>query len=184
MQESTIRYLTQAINMLLLAFSNQQLIGNNMKHVEQKAVFTALEDVPSFNVIIGFGNEVNHSNCLVIGHGNSTSRDGQVIIGNEEVTISGNISDEKLECIRSTLSGVLGAGGVRMTSERFEKIVQYKFPALSEETVAACKEVILEGASAYSAEKRNNCKKSTVSRYVNKIVSEFEYCLSVTVVQM
>jgi hypothetical protein len=63
-----------------------------------------------------------------------------------------------------------------MTPEQFELIVGERFARLNTATVVACRSVILEGESAYSAEDRFKCSRGTVNRYVNKINAELAFC--------
>ena len=46
------------------------------------------------NIIIGMDIDAPHSNCVVIGIGLKTTRDNQIIIGNEEVTVSGEMDSK------------------------------------------------------------------------------------------
>ena len=59
-----------------------------------------------------------------------------------------------------------------MTPEQFDLIVDQRFDRLHPATIDACRAVIIDGWTAYAAENANNCKRGTVSRYVNKIYAE------------
>ena len=63
-----------------------------------------------------------------------------------------------------------------MTPEQFDFIVQQRFGRLNSATTAACRDVIINGVSAYSAEDAHKCARGTVSRYVNKIHAELAFC--------
>lgn len=66
-----------------------------------------------------------------------------------------------------------------MNKKQLDLILCTRFPRLAPQTAAACKAVILDGATAYAAEKAHNCPTSTVSRHVNNIYREFTYCQEV-----
>lgn len=66
-----------------------------------------------------------------------------------------------------------------MTPEQFDLIVDHRFPRLNTATIDACKAVIIDGLSAYSAEDAFKCGRGTVSRYVNKIHAELSFCVEV-----
>ena len=66
-----------------------------------------------------------------------------------------------------------------MTPEQFDLIVDQRFERLNSATIAACRAVIINGVSAYSAEDAFKCGRGTVSRYVNKIHAELAFCQEV-----
>jgi hypothetical protein len=66
-----------------------------------------------------------------------------------------------------------------MTPKAFKLITGTRFPRLDSKTVQACEYVILHGWTAYAAENAQNCKRGTVSRYVNRIHAEYAVCLEV-----
>lgn len=66
-----------------------------------------------------------------------------------------------------------------MTPKAFRLITGTRFPRLDSATVQACEYVIFRGWTAYAAENANNCKRGTVSRYVNKIHAEHDFCQEV-----
>lgn len=63
-----------------------------------------------------------------------------------------------------------------MTPQQFDLIVDQRFERLNSATIAACRAVIINGVSAYSAEDAHKCGRGTVSRYVNKIHAELAFC--------
>lgn len=63
-----------------------------------------------------------------------------------------------------------------MTPEQFDFITDQRFERLNSATIAACRAVIINGVSAYSAEDAHKCGRGTVSRYVNKIHAELAFC--------
>lgn len=63
-----------------------------------------------------------------------------------------------------------------MTPQQFDIITDQRFARLNSATIAACRAVIIDGLSAYSAEDAYNCGRGTVSRYVNKIHAELAFC--------
>lgn len=66
-----------------------------------------------------------------------------------------------------------------MTPEQFDFIADQRFERLNSATIAACRAVIINGVSAYSAEDAFKCGRGTVSRYVNKIHAELAHCQEV-----
>lgn len=66
-----------------------------------------------------------------------------------------------------------------MTPEQFELIVGERFARLNTATIDACRAVIIDGLSAYSAEDAFKCGRGTVNRYVNKIHAEYGFCVEV-----
>lgn len=63
-----------------------------------------------------------------------------------------------------------------MTPQQFDIITDQRFARLNSATIAACRAVIIDGMSAYSAEDAFKCGRGTVSRYVNKIHAELAFC--------
>lgn len=63
-----------------------------------------------------------------------------------------------------------------MTPQQFDIITDQRFARLNSATIAACRAVIIDGLSAYSAEDGHKCGRGTVSRYVNKIYAELAFC--------
>ena len=66
-----------------------------------------------------------------------------------------------------------------MTPEQFDFITDQRFGRLNSATIAACRAVIIDGLTAYSAEDAFKCGRGTVSRYVNKIHAELTHCQEV-----
>lgn len=63
-----------------------------------------------------------------------------------------------------------------MNEKQFNIITSQRFSRLNAPTIDACRSVVLQGKSAYEAEKAFNCPAGTVSRYVNKIHAELAFC--------
>lgn len=63
-----------------------------------------------------------------------------------------------------------------MNEKQFDLITAKRFPRLSPQCVQACREVIFDHTTAYSAETRQGLVHGSVSRYVNRIHAEFAFC--------
>lgn len=63
-----------------------------------------------------------------------------------------------------------------MNLKQFELIVDGRFARLNTATIDACRAVIIDGLSSYSAEDAFKCGRGTVNRYVLKINAELSFC--------
>tara|TARA_R100001377_G_scaffold82536_2_gene63015 strand:- start:1419 stop:1634 length:216 start_codon:yes stop_codon:yes gene_type:complete len=63
-----------------------------------------------------------------------------------------------------------------MNQQQFDLIVDQRFARLNTATIDACRAVIIDGLSSYSAEDAFKCGRGTVNRYVLKINAEMAFC--------
>lgn len=72
---------------------------------------------PSNNVVIGLGSDSMYRNCVVIGVNIASTEDNQLIIGNDTVTASRNITDDEFNTILNAFSSVIDTSEGRMLNK-------------------------------------------------------------------